>query len=258
MKYLLSKASAAILHRLAREKTLCAFDFDGTLSPIVDHPDEASLRARTRCLLQELASLYPCIVVSGRARADVLAKLRGIPLARVVGNHGAETGVTRRSRAHIEQWKMVLAAELAPLEGVWVEDKGFSLAVHYRQSSQRVKARRQILQVAGRLRHARAVGGKLVVNLVEEHAPHKGDAVAAERARLGCNWVLYAGDDDNDEDAFGLKGNLVAVRVGKKRHTRASYYLYAQAEIDSLLERLVLLRTSASRCVSRQKAQAAR
>lgn len=253
MKYLLSKSSSAILERLARQRTLCAFDFDGTLSSIVDHPDLAGLRTRTECLLQELAALYPCIVVSGRTRADVLAKLRGIPLARVIGNHGAETGVTRRSLAHIEQWKEILAAELALLPGLWIEDKGFSLAVHYRHSPRKPQTRRMILKAAEKLRHVRVVGGKLVVNLVEEHAPHKGDAVAAERLRLGCDWVLYVGDDDNDEDAFALDGNLVSVRVGKKQHTRAQYYLRAQSEIDALLEKLVLLRTSKSRCASAHK-----
>lgn len=258
MKYLLSKASSAILERLARQRTLCAFDFDGTLSSIVDHPDQAGLRSRTECLLQELAALYPCIVVSGRARTDVMARLRGIPLARVIGNHGAETGVTRLSLAHIEQWKEILAAELAPLDGLWIEDKGFSLAVHYRQSPNKPQSRRLILKAAEKLRHVRVVGGKLVVNLVEDHAPHKGDAVAAERLRLGCNWVLYAGDDYNDEDAFALDGNVISVRVGKKRHTRAQYYLRAQSEIDALLERLVLLRAPKSRCTSAPKTRKAR
>ena len=83
MQYLLSRASRPILTRLARERTLCAFDFDGTLSPIVDHPDRAGMRARTRKLLGGLAALYPCIVISGRARSDVLGKLRGVKLARV-------------------------------------------------------------------------------------------------------------------------------------------------------------------------------
>jgi hypothetical protein len=42
----LAAASRAILARLAQERTLCAFDFDGTLSPIVEHPDQAECAIR--------------------------------------------------------------------------------------------------------------------------------------------------------------------------------------------------------------------
>ncbi len=75
MRYLLSRASLPVLDRLAQERTLYAFDFDGTLSPIVEHPSRAAMRAKTRKLLERLASSQPCVIVSGRARADVLGKL---------------------------------------------------------------------------------------------------------------------------------------------------------------------------------------
>jgi trehalose 6-phosphate phosphatase len=239
MQYLLSRASRPVLTRLAREQTLCAFDFDGTLAPIVDRPERAGMRARTRKLLGGLATLYPCIVVSGRARSDVLGKLRGIKLASIAGNHGAETGVADgKSRRRVQRWKDALEADLVNLPGVWVEDKGLSLAVHYRQSRHKAEARRRILAAAGDLKDTRVIGGKQVMNLVMDKAPHKGDALAAERDRLGCNSVLYVGDDDNDEDAFGLEGNLVPVRIGRKRDSHARYYLRNQAEIDELLELL--------------------
>ena len=239
MQYLLSRASRPVLTRLAGKRTLCAFDFDGTLSPIVEHPDQARIRARTRNLLGRLAELYPCIVVSGRARSDVLGKLRGVPLAGVAGNHGAETGGTsRKSRRHVQQWKDALEADLQALPGVWVEDKDLSLAVHYRQSTNKAAARRRILAAAQDLKQARVYGGKQVVNIVMDDAPHKGDALATERVRLGCDSVLYVGDDDNDEDAFALKGDVVPVRIGRKRNSQARYYLQSQAEIDELLELL--------------------
>jgi len=145
MLYLLSRASRAILKRLAQERTLCAFDFDGTLSPIVDHPGEAVMADRTLSLLARLAALYPCVIVSGRGRADLLGRLRGVKAARVIGNHGAETEATpRKPERRLERWKASLALELGALPGVWVEDKGLSLAVHYRQSPQETEARRQI------------------------------------------------------------------------------------------------------------------
>jgi trehalose 6-phosphate phosphatase len=240
MQYLLSRTSRAILKQLPRDRTLYAFDFDGTLAPIVTHPRCAGLRVRTRNLLRRLAALYPCVILSGRARADLLGKLSGVKVARVIGNHGAETeAATPKPRRQVEKWKTSLELELGSLEGLWVEDKGLSLAVHYRQSLHKPEVRRRILAAARNLERVRVVGGKQVVNLVSDMAPHKGHALAAERDRLGCDWVLYVGDDDNDEDAFALDGNIVPVRIGRKQRSHARYYLRTQTEIDKLLELLV-------------------
>jgi trehalose 6-phosphate phosphatase len=204
------------------------------------------MRSRTQDLLRRLASLYPCIVVSGRARADVLEKLSGVNVARVIGNHGAETEATQESRNRVDQWKEALELELGSVPGLWIEHKGLSLAIHYRQAASKAEARRRALAAALNLKQARVYGGKAVVNVVANCAPNKGDALAAERDRLGCNWVLYVGDDENDEDAFALDGNVIAVRVGRKLRSRARYYLRTQAEIDELLELLVRLRESAA------------
>ncbi|MGO8759303.1 MAG: trehalose-phosphatase [Terracidiphilus sp.] len=246
MEYILSSKSVAILSRLARERTLCALDFDGTLSSIVDRPDEAAMRARTRELLIRLASLYPCIVISGRSRRDVIKKLHGIRVTGVFGNHGAENPGGRRLDRRATQWKTALQAQLGSLSGVWIEDKGTSLAVHYRQSARQADSRRRILAAIAGLKRVRAFGGKAVVNVVADDAPTKGDAVAAERDRLRCNWVLVVGDDETDEDAFALDGNVVSVRIGSKRQSRARYYLRTQAEIDLLLKHLIRLRTASS------------
>ncbi|MFY9724018.1 MAG: hypothetical protein WB579_03025 [Bryobacteraceae bacterium] len=82
------------------------------------------------------------------------------------------------------------------------------------------------------------------MNLVMQGARRKGDALASERDRLRCNWVLFVGDAEDDEDAFALKGNTVAVRVGRKRQSHAGYFLRSQAEIDEFLEMLASRRTT--------------
>ena len=241
MQYLLSRACRPILKSLAQERTLCAFDFDGTLSPIVKHPNLAGMRESTRTLLSRLAAQHPCVIVSGRSRADLLGKLGSVKVTRVIGNHGAETETSGRTpRRRAPQWKRSLALELGALPGVWVEDKGLSLTLHYRQSPQKAEARRRILAATRDLKQVRVFGGKQVVNVVPDKAPNKGVALAAERDRLRCNWVLYVGDDENDEAAFALEGNIVPVRIGRKRRSCARYYLRTQAEIDKLLELLVL------------------
>jgi trehalose 6-phosphate phosphatase len=242
MRYLFSPASNPVLARVAREKTLCAFDFDGTLSPIVENPHLAGIREQTRLLLRQVAALYPCVIVSGRARADLLGRLAGIKVERAIGNHGAETEGTPPRSMMVAEWKASLHSELGAVPGLWVEDKGLSLAVHYRQSSDKADVRRRILAAARSLPDARLVGGKQVVNLMPNRASNKGEALASERSRLGCNWVLYLGDDENDEDAFALEGNIVGVRIGRKQRSHARYYLRNQSEVDRLLEVLVDLR----------------
>jgi trehalose 6-phosphate phosphatase len=244
MRYILSRASRPILELLAREDTLCAFDFDGTLSPIVDRPADAGIGERTRNLLGRLATLYPCVIVSGRARADLVGRLAGVRVCRAIGNHGAEPEATAARPHAVAEWKAVLDRELGEIPGILVEDKGLSLAVHYRLCARKAEVRRRILSVAQKLPHVRVVGGKLVVNLVMTRSHDKGDALAAERARLGCTWVIFVGDDDNDEDAFALEGNIVPVRIGRKQHSNARYYLRTQAEMDTLLDALVRLRSS--------------
>jgi len=246
MQYLLSSTARPTLCKIVREKTLCAFDFDGTLAPIVQHPNLAGMRDRTRELLTRLTGLFPCVILSGRARADVLDLLAGVEPNRVIGNHGAETeAVNGAARGRIQRWKAILETELGSAEsGVWIEDKGLSLSVHYRQAMQKAEARQRIIEASRNLDRVRVLGGKQVINLVDELSPNKGMALAAERDRLGCRWVLFVGDDENDEDAFALEGNIVPIRVGKKLHSHARYFLRSQAEIDKLLELLVTLRES--------------
>ena len=253
MRYVLSQSSRMILAQLAQERTLCAFDFDGTLAPIVENPDQAVLPHSTRQLLARLAALYPCVVLSGRSRADLLGKLSGISFERVFGSHGADgEGSKPKRQPRIQRWKASLELELGQVPGVWVEDKGLSLAVHYRQSPHRAEVLRQILRATKSLERARVIGGKYVVNLVVDSDPHKGTALLSERERLRCDSVLYVGDDQNDEDAFAIGGRTIAVRIGRTLRSRASYYLRAQNEMDTLLDLMVTLRERLSSAVPSQ------
>lgn len=128
-----------------------------------------------------------------------------------------------------------------------MEDKGLSLAVHYRLCGDKAEAKSRILAVARQLDDARVIGGKQVVNVVRAGAPHKGDVIQAERRRLGCTCMLFVGDDENDEDAFAADPRTMSVRVGKKQDSHARFFLKAQAEVDRLLEALVELRVDAAK-----------
>jgi trehalose 6-phosphate phosphatase len=245
MKNLLGRAGLATLRRFARRRVLLAFDYDGTLAPIVRDPEAADMRPRTRTLLAEVARRYPCVVVSGRARADVMKKVARLPLRAVLGNHGMEPwpGLAA-ARGRARRWRARLRATLPPMPGIFLEDKGPSLALHYRRAKAPARARRLVLAAVADLPGARIVGGKMVVNLLPANAPNKGTALLGLRRRLHCAAIIYVGDDDNDEDAFALAGQvpLLGIRVGRSRRSRATCFLPGQPAVDELLSLLVKMR----------------
>jgi trehalose 6-phosphate phosphatase len=243
--YLFARANHDLLEMFAWSNVLLAFDYDGTLAPLASAPARATTRRSTHQLLKRLGALYPCLVISGRRRGDAVGRLRGVEVCQVAGNHGAERsdgGVGLRRR--VQRWRRVLRMHLSRWQGVVIEDKGFSLTVHYRQSRKRSAVRRAILAAARSLTDARIIAGTLVVNFLVPDAAHKGLALERECARFACDTVIYVGDDETDEDVFQLDrpGRLLSIRVGRRRASAASYYIRNQAEIDRLLKTLIALR----------------
>lgn len=245
---ILSRSNVGLLGDFARSNTLLAFDFDGTLAPIVDDPGSAQLRPKTRALLAAVSALYPVTVISGRAQADVARRLRGVGVASVIGNHGIESWhKAGRTGAEVNRWLPVITAAVAPLKGVVVEDKIFSVGVHYRASREKKRARAAILKAAASITGVRVIPGKQVVNILPLDAPHKGIALERERHRLRCDTAVYVGDDTTDEDVFALDqpGRLLCIRVGSTRSSAATYSLANQKDIDELLDTLAAYRRAA-------------
>jgi trehalose 6-phosphate phosphatase len=246
VKYLLLEPQRRALAQFLRRPTLIALDYDGTLAPIAPHPGDAKMPGSTRALLGRVARRLPVIVLTGRSRIDALQFLGGIAVLEVIGSHGMETQGTAVTRflSRVGDWRAHLAKRLGALAGVRIEDKRYSLSVHYRHAEDPLVAREMIGHAAGELEGARVIGGKQVVNLVPEEAPDKGAALLAACARLGYEQAVFAGDDDTDEPGFaaGRPGQVFSIRVGEGAGSRAGHYLRAQAEIDALL--LLLLEAS--------------
>jgi trehalose 6-phosphate phosphatase len=245
MEHALAPAQHRVLERFARSRMVLALDFDGTLAPIVADPERAAMRLSTRRLLRQVARTYPCVVISGRARADVLRRVRGLGVLEVIGNHGSEPGEAMAPAVpDVRRWLPLLQESLGLLSGVRIEDKGLSLAIHYRRSREKGAARARILAAAAGLAEARLLGGKQVLNVLPLGAPHKGLALVRVMARLGLETAVYVGDDDTDEDVFALgrPGGLLGIRVRRRAGSAAACYIRTQVEIDLLLRRLVELR----------------
>ena len=239
--------SSNVLHSLAEQDALLAFDFDGTLAPIVDDPSAPAMRPETRHLLAQAAQLYPSVVISGRPEQDVLRLLAGVTVWYVIGNRGMyPPSALERVSAEVARWHQALSDRLAALQGVFIENKGVSLAVHYRGAHDREQARERIGAAAAQLGRVRLVQGKEVVNFLPEDGPDKGTCLQRVRTHLGCAATLYVGDDETDEPAFRLEG-VTGVRVGPSEATAARYFVNDQEEIDDLLEQLVAARPHAQR-----------
>jgi len=246
MKDILSRSNRDVLARFARTRVLLAFDFDGTLAPIVCDRARALMRPATRRLLARLARLYPCVVISGRARADLLRRVRTSGVRTVIGDHGMEPWDAREEPSReVRRWARVLRQQLERWRGVSVEEKRFSVSIHYRGARRKREARAAVLQAAAALRPARMIGGKDLVNLLPQAAMHKGVALERERIRRRCRTAIYVGDDDTDEDVFAnaRADRLLAIRVGARRSSKAPYFVRSQARIDGLLRELIELRT---------------
>lgn len=245
MTALMAAPGIAELREVASSRALLAFDFDGTLAPIVSKSDDAAMRPRTRRLLAQIALRFPCAIISGRRVSDLRARFDGIPIRWFIGNHGAEGVVpfpgATRLRREVIGWRDSLQAEVGRWGGAQIEDKGFSLSVHYRNAASRKEAREAILRCARSLPGVRIVRGKCVVNLVLESAPNKGTALAHLVGLLEPERVLFAGDDDTDEDAFEMDLGVpsTTIRVGGAGPSRARFRLEGQDAIDRLLQILL-------------------
>lgn len=245
MRYLLSPPGERRLRELAGSHTLYAFDFDGTLAPIVSDPERARASTGVLRLLDELARTAPVAVISGRRRSDLVPRVP--PSVRyLVGNHGNEgaQGVDMEAmRVACEAWRHQLSAhgpEMTEL-GITLEDKTYSLALHYRLARQREAAAAMVYDLASQLAPApRLIGGKYLLNLLAPSAQTKFEALVSLAAREHAAHVLFVGDDDTDEFVFAqAPAHWTTVRVELEQSSSAQYFLHQQSGVAMLLDFLV-------------------
>lgn len=243
---LFTTSSLALLESLSFTKTLYAFDFDGTLAKLVTNPADAYMSPTTEKLLQRLSELAPVAIISGRSLSDLKQRIKVEPQF-LVGSHGLE-GVRNDTDALAEAQKicanwLTSLQSLTLNDGISIEDKKYSLSVHFRQSANKAAAKALIMSAADALTPPpRIIPGKAVVNLVTAKSPNKGAAILDLISQTGSKHVFYIGDDDTDEDIFELPyrdGQLMSVRVGPKKVSVAKYYIERQSEINRLLTYLI-------------------
>lgn len=216
-------ARAAFTRLVHAERPILLLDLDGTLAPLRERPEAARVPAGTRRTLRRLRATGVVIVlVSGRS-ARAVARIAGVPVDGILGDHGGRALIGGRlrpwlpvDRPRLARAARAVAALLHGRERIWLERKDRSLAIHLRLPGGHAHG---LAREAGRvLRRAglRVLRGRRVLD-AQLPGVHKGAAVRRWLAATGHDVVLYAGDDTTDRDAFAaLPRGGIDVAVGRR------------------------------------------
>jgi trehalose-phosphatase len=245
----------SVKQRLAVQDTVGVFlDYDGTLTPIVNRPEDAVLSESMRDAVRRLASRCLVAVISGRGLSDVRERV-GLEDIFYAGSHGFEISGPKGWYEEypeavdylpvLNRMEQDLLKALDAMKGVEVERKKFSIAVHYRRA-----AARDLDGINKRVRTVhkdferdlRLSSGKCVYDFQPKIEWHKGKALrrVLEKAfsKTDDVFVIYLGDDITDEDAFReIKNRGFGIVVKEEnRQTEAVYSLKSTAEVGHFLE----------------------
>lgn len=264
MKHLFSEWETFAAGVRAAPHIIVLSDYDGTLTPIVSRPEQASLSPEAREVLAALAQKHTFSVgiISGRALAEV-RDMVAVEEIYYAGNHGLELEgpglsfihpAAESSRTEMKALTRKLTARLAGIKGVIVEDKGFSVSVHYRMVAPNNVAKVAVVfqeVTAPALSHGRirVTPGKKVWEVRPPTDWHKGKAVETivEKLKtalsLQAPLTVYLGDDFTDEDAFKVvrPPHGWSILVGQSSPSSAEYFLNDSSEVIKFLSRLLKL-----------------
>jgi trehalose 6-phosphate phosphatase len=237
---------------LAEGRRLALFlDLDGTLVEIADTPETVRIDVRLR---QWLAALRCALdgalaLVSGRAITDI-DRLIGMPDLAIAGLHGLERRdvagcVHRAAVVGLEDARERLVAFAGRWPGVRVEDKGATIALHYRQAPDaEAKARALVQEIVTDRTDLMALQGKMVVEIKPHHSD-KGAAIAAFMAEppFQGRVPVFAGDDVTDEDGFAVVNSLGghSIRIGGGTPSQAQRRLPDVKAMHAWLERAAVM-----------------
>ena len=235
------------------------YDFDGTLSEIVEDPDSARLVDGAADALTSLSAACPVAILSGRDLADVRERI-GLPGLWYAGSHGFElTGPDGTHHQNPEAAASIpvlagaaadLADQLGHIPGVVVEHKRFGVAVHYRNAARdRVGEVAAAVRTAGQRTALRVTTGREVIELRPNIDWDKGKTLhwvldyIRDNEGAGPLLPIYLGDDITDEDAFDAvddDGIAILVRHSDDgdRATAARYALDDPGRVREFTERL--------------------
>ena len=241
----LTPALRQALRRIARTgHLLVSSDYDGTLAPIVDNPNQARPLPEAVSVLRHLASIRSTsvAVVSGRALRDLAAMSRLPAEIILVGSHGAEfdlgdvEGLNGEAAEALSRVIRRCVEVTDDVPGTQLEIKPAAIAVHVRRADpDRAKeVMRRLHETFDNDPSVFLLPGKQVleISVVETD---KGIALERLRRDSGATATIYIGDDVTDERAFAkLQPQDVGVRVGQGE-SAAQYRVDGPPEVIEVL-----------------------
>jgi len=233
-------------------------DYDGTLTPIVNQPEDAVLPDEMKRVLIDFASLFPTAVISGRDMDDV-RNMVGIDGIIYAGSHGFRiSGPDGLYMEHeksgsilpgLDRMEKILRAGVAGNnKGIRIERKRYALAVHYRNAPEEVipELRKTVHKIVDKNPGFKTGGGKKIIEIKPDIDWHKGRALNWILGRLGLAnqpdiVPIYIGDDVTDEDAFiELSDKGIGILVGNHENpTAARYTLKNVYQVQLFIEMLM-------------------
>lgn len=249
----------ARLARQAEGKRIAVFlDYDGTLTPIVETPEQAVMAEDIREAVLDLSRHCAVGIISGRDLEDVRDKVR-IDSIVYAGSHGfdifgpedlqVEHRVGEEFLPVLDTAEQALLEQLKAIEGTLVERKKFAIAIHYRRvAPENVEGVETIVDaIASQQPMLRKTYGKMIFELQPQMDWHKGKALLSLLATLGLDGKevlpLFIGDDLTDEDAFrAMQGRGIGIVVWDQPYeTAAAYSLNTPDQVRAFLVRLIPL-----------------
>ena len=212
----LPRALIGALSELARtRRLLVALDFDGTLAPEVDSPEQARALPESRDAVLRLLALPNTRValVSGRALRSLIEVADLPDNVLLVGSHGIEirldspedyVSLDTAELRQVDMLNTVLGEVADAVDQVWLEPKPAGFALHTRLATE---FNSRIAHLVARSEASAEVSGLTIregKNVLEfsVRSTTKGEALEHLRRYTQADAVFYAGDDVTDEDAF--------------------------------------------------------
>ena len=245
-----------IAGRLLGQRVALFLDYDGTLAAIAPSPEQALLTSEMRSALVAVARVWPTAIVTGRALDDIEGRV-GLPDLVFAGSHGFDIRGPNQLRLEVSPGSVVTLREAAGelrwltrnVPGVLIEEKRFSVALHYRQVARAALPRleRTFRAVLRCYPDVCASEGKDVFELRPAVDWGKGRAVLWLLEALGLAGPdvvpVYIGDDVTDEDAFrAIARRGLPILVGSLPWSADAKYALADVlEVRHFLLRLAAL-----------------
>ena len=220
---------------LVLSATALFLDLDGTLAPIADRPRDVGPEPRRTALLARLEARLGgrLAIISGRTLADIDRILEGRVTAiagvhGLVRRHGDGDLVQAEVHPQLARAARGLGAFAARDPGLMVEDKGLSVALHFRGASHLADPALACARALATQTGLTLQEGDMVAEL-RSPGDGKGDSVRAFMARPPFTGAtpVFVGDDATDEDGFLAAQALggAGICVGARRPTVARFRL---------------------------------